>query len=128
MKKTLSQLEKHLGGDRIITLCRELTKKHEEYIYTTIEKAVKKYENEEPRGEYVVVVGAVSCSQRADDGESGETDAGAFTARVDELTSGGMKRNDAIKTAANEFGLKRSEAYDLYEESHRAYKDRTDED
>ena len=114
--------------DRRIALARELTKIHEEVLRGTADELLSYYRDKEPRGEYVVVVGAVSCSQRADDGESGETDAGAFTARVDELTSGGMKRNDAIKTAANEFGLKRSEAYDLYEESHRAYKDRTDED
>lgn len=43
-------------GDRKITLARELTKKFEEYIRTTISLAIKKYENEDPRGEFVLII------------------------------------------------------------------------
>lgn len=53
--KTLKELY-NLLGDRVITLCRELTKKFETIERTTLEDALKKYEQEEPRGEYVVVI------------------------------------------------------------------------
>lgn len=56
LKKTLEVMEKVLGSDRKIALCRELTKLNEEIIRLSIGEANEKYEKEEPRGEYVVVV------------------------------------------------------------------------
>lgn len=55
LRRTLSDM---LGafGDREISLCREMTKIHEEVIPTTLSKAVKFYETTEPRGEYVLVL------------------------------------------------------------------------
>ena len=55
LKDTLKELLKHLGN-RKISLCREITKKYEENIYTTIEDAIKMYEVNDPRGEYVLVI------------------------------------------------------------------------
>ena len=58
LKGTLSDLADSLSGgkERKIALCRELTKKFEEVIHTTIGGAILRYENEEPRGEYVLVI------------------------------------------------------------------------
>ena len=58
LKGTLADRKAALsnGGARQIALCRELTKKFEEVIHTTIEGAVLRYEDEEPRGEYVLVI------------------------------------------------------------------------
>jgi 16S rRNA (cytidine1402-2'-O)-methyltransferase len=53
---TLALMEQTLGGDRKISLCRELTKRNEEIVRTTISEAVKKYTEEAPRGEFVLVV------------------------------------------------------------------------
>ena len=55
LKKTLAELFNKLG-DRKITLCKELTKKHENAFLTTISQAVEYYESNEPRGEYVLVI------------------------------------------------------------------------
>ncbi|MCR4999294.1 MAG: 16S rRNA (cytidine(1402)-2'-O)-methyltransferase [Lachnospiraceae bacterium] len=56
LKKTLVELREALGGERGITLCRELTKKFEEKDKTTIDGAIEEYEEREPRGEYVLVI------------------------------------------------------------------------
>lgn len=56
---TLNDLYKALGN-RKISLCRELTKKHEENFRTTIADALKYYEDNEPRGEYVLVIEGLS--------------------------------------------------------------------
>jgi 16S rRNA (cytidine1402-2'-O)-methyltransferase len=56
LKKTLVELRDALGGNRGITLCRELTKKFEEKDKTTIDGAIVEYEEREPRGEYVLVI------------------------------------------------------------------------
>ena len=53
--KTLEELYQTLGNRRI-TLCRELTKKFETVLPTTLKAALEKYETEEPRGEYVLVI------------------------------------------------------------------------
>lgn len=53
--KTLEELYQALG-ERRVTLCRELTKKFETVMPTTLEKALSFYESEEPRGEYVLVL------------------------------------------------------------------------
>ena len=52
----LALMEQTLGGDRKISLCRELTKRNEEIVRTTLGEAVKKYTEETPRGEFVLVV------------------------------------------------------------------------
>ena len=55
LKGTLEEL-KVLGEDRNIALCRELTKKYEEISKKTIGEAIEYYKNNEPRGEYVLVI------------------------------------------------------------------------
>lgn len=61
LKKTLEELYEALG-DRRMALCRELTKKFEEVIPTTIYDARVIFENKEPRGEYVLVIEGRSLS------------------------------------------------------------------
>lgn len=64
--RTLGELYEALG-DRRITLCRELTKKFETILPTTIGEALSRYETEEPRGEYVLVVEGKSLRQREEE-------------------------------------------------------------
>lgn len=64
--KTLEELYKALG-DRKITLCRELTKKFETVLPTTLVQALEKYETEEPRGEYVLVLEGKSFEQKKEE-------------------------------------------------------------
>ena len=55
LRKTLEELYQTLGNRRM-TICRELTKKYETAFRTNLEEAIRHYETEEPRGEYVLVV------------------------------------------------------------------------
>ena len=64
--KTLEELYEVLGNRRI-TLCRELTKKFETVLPTTLEEALAKYETEEPRGEYVLVMEGKSFEQKKEE-------------------------------------------------------------
>ncbi len=56
LRATLAELKETLGGDRRVTLCRELTKRFEEALPFTLETAIRYYEENEPRGEYVLVL------------------------------------------------------------------------
>ncbi len=64
--KTLEELYQTLGNRRI-TLCRELTKRFETILPTTLEEALTKYETEEPRGEYVLVLEGKSFEQKKEE-------------------------------------------------------------
>lgn len=108
LRTTLADLEKALGGERRITLCRELTKLNEEVLRTTLAGAVALYEEKEPRGEYVLVI---------EGGEPRRAEgAPAETMTVEETVAyylgEGMSRNEAIKAAAKALGLPRGEVYD----------------
>ena len=108
LRSTLSDLEKTLGGDRRISVCRELTKLNEEVVRTTLSEAVALYETREPRGEYVLVIeGCTNAPKRTSVCE---------TMTVEEAVAyylgEGMSRNEAIKAAAKSLGLSRGEVYD----------------
>ena len=67
LRGTLDDLAAALGEDRSVTLCRELTKLHEEIVKTTLGEAVAYYRANDPRGEYVLVVAGAQPGQSADD-------------------------------------------------------------
>lgn len=56
LRTTLNDLTEAFGPDRRISLCREITKLHEEVIRCTLAEAVAYYEENSPKGEYVLVV------------------------------------------------------------------------
>ena len=63
--KTLEELESVLGSDRKLTICRELTKRYEEKMQTTLSDSLRYYEENEPRGEYVLVLQGKSFEEIA---------------------------------------------------------------
>ena len=66
LRTTLDDLANAFGADRSITLCRELTKLHEDIWKTTLGEAVEHYKTNEPRGEYVLVMaGAPETATRS---------------------------------------------------------------
>ena len=65
LRGTLDNLCAAFGAERSITLCRELTKLHEEITKTTIGEAVRYYEQNDPRGEYVLVMAGTPAAQAA---------------------------------------------------------------
>lgn len=91
-------------GDRKISLCRELTKIHEEVIRTTISGAVEYYSQKTPRGEYVLVIeGAEEASS--------ELTLDDAVLEVKKLTAKGMKPTDACKFVAKESPFSKSQLY-----------------
>lgn len=105
LSATLEDLAAAFGGDRRVSLCRELTKLHEEVDRTTLAGAVERYRTQAPRGEFVLVVEGVRHIET-----EGAT-IGQGLERVGDLQSGGLSRKDAIKQAAKELGLTRNELY-----------------
>ena len=94
------------GSDRPISLCRELTKLHEEVVRTTLGEAIEKYNENPPKGEFVLVLaGAPEVQEEVPT----EDDAAA---RVKQLMEGGMSRKDAIKQTAKELNLPKNVVYD----------------
>ncbi|MBQ4600689.1 MAG: 16S rRNA (cytidine(1402)-2'-O)-methyltransferase [Oscillospiraceae bacterium] len=103
---TLEDMAQVFGADRPISLCRELTKLHEEVVRTTLGEAVEKYTQQSPKGEFVLVVaGAVLEQPEA----ATETDAAACVA---ELMAQGLSRKDAVKQAAKTLNLPKNVVYD----------------
>jgi len=105
LSATLSDLEAAFGPDRRVSLCRELTKLHEEVWRTTLSQAAALYRDKEPRGEYVLVVEGAAPQE-----EEGATLADGL-ARVKELMAQGFTRKDAVKQAAKDLDLSRNELY-----------------
>ena len=109
LKTTLADMCDVFGGDRKISLCRELTKLNEEIHRTTLSGAVAFYEANEPRGEYVLVVDGY-------DGEIIDDEVVSLLSlspeeHVAAYESQGLARMDAIKKAAKDRGLSKSELY-----------------
>lgn len=91
-------------GDRRIALCRELTKLNEEIMRTTLENAVEYYKENRPRGEYVIIV---EGKKRSECFWSELTP----VQHVEFYMENGMDKNDAIKAAAKDRGLKKNDIY-----------------
>ena len=104
---TLEDLSEAFGPERPISLCRELTKLHEEVVRTTLAEAVARYTQAPPKGEFVLVV-AGAPAQKA---EAASTDDAA--ARVSQLMAEGLSRKDAVKQTAKELDLPKNVVYDI---------------
>ena len=103
---TLEDMAGVFGENRPISLCRELTKLHEEVIRTTLGGAIELYRQQPPKGEFVLVVaGAEPVAEKV----ATEEDA---VKRVKELMDGGLSRKDAVKQAAQELHLPKNVVYD----------------
>jgi len=103
---TLESMAEVFGADRPISLCRELTKLHEEVIRTTLGGAIELYNNQPPKGEFVLVVAGAQPEVK----ESATLD--DAVARVQALMAEGLSRKDAVKQAAKELDLPKNQVYD----------------
>lgn len=108
LRATLQDLEETFGPERPISLCRELTKLHEEIRRTTIGEAVAWYQEHEPKGEFVLVIRGAEPDQEQ---EATLEDGLALANRLREAE--GLSLRDSVKRAAKELGLSRNELYDL---------------
>lgn len=106
LKATLADMAAVFGKDRRISLCRELTKLNEEAFRTTLEGAVEYYGQNEPRGEYVLVVeGAPENAAKDDFSEM------SVEAHVESYIASGMSKMDAIKAVAKDRGVPKNVIY-----------------
>ena len=103
---TLMDLAEAFGSDRPICLCRELTKLHEEAIRTTLGQALSYYQENSPRGEYVLVLqGAAPRVQEAPSVE-------VCLEEIAALRSSGLSLKDAVKQVSKKSGVPRNTLYD----------------
>lgn len=102
---TLEDLRDCFGGDRRLSVCRELTKLHEQVLRTTVAGALEHFSQTAPKGEFVLVLEGALPKQRESDPE------GAL-ARVEELREEGLSLKEAAARAAEEFGMKKRELYE----------------
>ncbi len=107
--KTLAELRETLG-DRRLTICRELTKKHEEAFRTTFSEALAFYEENEPKGECVLVIEGADRDElrRAEQESFAEL---SLEEHMERYLSQGMSKKDAMKAVAADRGVSKREIY-----------------
>ncbi len=108
LKATLADLCELFGADRRISLCRELTKRNEDIHRTTLAGAVAFYEENAPRGEYVLVVEGAPTGSMAP-----QNDLLSLTVEehLNHYIASGMTKKDAIKAVAKDRGVPKNEIY-----------------
>ena len=109
--KTLKDLYQALGNRRI-TVCRELTKKHETAFRTTFEQALSAYEVEEPRGECVIVIEGISVRELEEE-KIRSWEEMSLEDHLEYYMKGGMDKKEAMKAVAKDRGVSRREIYQL---------------
>ena len=109
LKKTLQELYTALG-DRHVTLCRELTKKFETVMPTTLQGALDFYEANEPRGEYVLVIEGRSREEKRQEARENWLEM-PVEEHVALYERQGMERKDAMKQAAKDRGVSKRDIY-----------------
>lgn len=107
LRTTLDDLAAAFGPDRPVSLCRELTKLHEEIVRTTLGEAVVYYKENDPRGEYVLVVAGADPAAAAE----AAPDKGDVVAAARALLAGGMPPSAAARQAAAGTPFSKGEIY-----------------
>ena len=115
LNKTLKNMQKVFGADRQAVLCRELTKKFEEFDRGSISELIEWTEANQVRGEFVVIVdGNKNATQ--ENQEQDELAGLSIQEQVDLFIGKGMKTNAAIKEVAKLHKVKKQEIYNIYHE------------
>lgn len=109
LKGTLAELKEALG-DRRITICRELTKKFESVMPTTIFKAASYYEENEPRGEYVLVIEGKSFREKDEERQLGFVKL-SIEEHMKFYEDQGIDRKEAMKLVAKDRGVSKRDIY-----------------
>jgi len=108
LRSTLDDMKENFGGERRIFIARELTKLHEQSVWMTIDEAIKNYEENPPKGEFVLIVDGKE--NKPGDSELEYTLADAIKI-AEELIEGGMSSKDASREASAKTGLPRNSIY-----------------
>ena len=107
--RTLKDLKETLGNRRM-TLCRELTKKHETAFHTTIDELIIRYENEKPLGECVLVIEGKSRQELKEE-EMASWEEISIEEHMEIYEKQGFSRKDAMKKVAKDRGVSKREIY-----------------
>ena len=107
LRKTLSDLREAFGDDRRISLCRELTKLHEEVLPFSLSEAVRYYEEHDPKGEYVLIL---EGRPEESDPILSEEEALALVAKY---RAEGRSLKESCKLASSQSGYSKNELYAL---------------
>ena len=102
--RTLQELHDILGGDRRLTICRELTKRHEEKLQMTLADSLSYYEVNEPRGEYVLIIAGRSREEMKKEEQAG-WEALSLEEHMAHYESQGIDRKEAMKRVAKDRGV-----------------------
>lgn len=107
--KTLNELLETLGN-RKMTLCRELTKKHETAFASTIEDILKFYETQEPKGECVLVIEGKSRAEIVQE-ERAKWEEMTIEEHMEVYLGQGMDKKEAMKAVAKDRGVSKRDIY-----------------
>ena len=110
LRATLADLMEALGESRRVTLCRELTKRFEEAIPLTLESAVRYYQENEPRGEYVLVL-AGADPKTLETQTRAAYDALSLEDHMQQYMDQGLTQKEAMRRVAADRGLSRRDIY-----------------
>lgn len=108
--KTLRELGEVLG-DRKISICRELTKRFETVLPTSINAALDMYETEDPRGEYVLVIEGKDVLELQKEKQQ-SFDSMSIEEHMSMYEAQGIDRKEAMKMVAKDRGISKREVYD----------------
>lgn len=108
--KTLKLLAERLGGERRITVCRELTKRHETAFRSTIAEASAYYEVNDPKGECVLVIEGRSREEMRME-EQARWEEMSVEDHMEHYLSQGINKKDAMKMVAKDRGVPKREIY-----------------
>ena len=109
LRATLNDLYKYLG-DRKISLCRELTKRHEDIMRTSIADAIDFYSANEPRGEYVLVIEGKSREEKLMESRAAFEEM-SIEEHVGYYLAQGLDKKEAMKAAAKDRGISKRDVY-----------------
>ncbi|MCM1162192.1 MAG: 16S rRNA (cytidine(1402)-2'-O)-methyltransferase [Roseburia sp.] len=109
LKRTLKELYEAVG-DRRLTLCRELTKKFETIFPTTLQKAIAYYEENEPRGEYVLVLEGKSLLEIEEEKREVWQQM-SISEHMSHYEQKGMDHKSAMKQVAKDRGISKRDVY-----------------
>ena len=109
LKKTLRECREYLGN-RPMTVCKELTKKYEKKLRGTLDEVIAFYEENEPRGEYVLVFEGKSRQALKKEAQEQWMEM-SLTEHMDVYLKQGMDKKEAMKLVAKDRGLRKRDVY-----------------
>lgn len=109
IQSTLNFIKENLGNRRI-AVCKELTKMHETILRGTVDECIEYYEENTPRGEYVIVISGKTKEEIIEEKKS-QWEGLTVEEHIEKFISEGKDKKEAVKLVAKERGVHKSEIY-----------------